>query len=47
MMGEFYESRKMQSNEPSVKMTTIFTIFASFSIKLVKMGCKILYFLHG
>ena len=39
----FYEFRKMQSNGPSVKMTKIFTIFSSFSTKLVKMVCKILW----
>ena len=39
-MGDFFESRKMQSNRPSVKMAIIFTIFASISTKMVKIGWK-------
>ena len=44
---DILESRNIESNVPSDKMTTNFTNFDSFSTKLVKMGSKISQFYYG
>ena len=46
-MVYFFGWKEVQSIEPSVKITNIFKIVASFSMKLVKMAPKNVYFGDG
>ena len=46
-MVYFYELKEEDSNGPSVKIANIFKIFASFSMKLLKIGPENVYFDDG
>ena len=46
-MVDFFESKQMEANELSVRMTNFPTFFGSFSMTTVKVGSKNFKFQHG